>query len=91
MHSANENVKSGIPNKAGASMEPKNDLVSSNTLESSEVEHCDEKEEKMKVGTFSKMLTHLTKARPKANRTKRNDAQSDYIDQSKEYAYIFQR
>jgi hypothetical protein len=47
-----------------------------------------EKDTPHKKGAFSKMLTHLTKGRPKANRSKKNELASEDSGVSKEYIFF---
>lgn len=77
-----------VRSNTGVAAEPKKELSRSNTVSSESKKESSEKgTPPQKKGAFSKMLTHLTKARPKANRTKKadvNQASEDSLGVSKE-------
>jgi hypothetical protein len=75
-------------NAADVTAEPKKELIRSHTASTeSKLVSPEKGTPPQKKGAFSKMLTHLTKARPKANRSKKNEgsmASQDSLDASKE-------
>lgn len=93
-----DRAKPDVPTRSNTSptTETKKDLIQNNSNSLPEVQkennHSHEKDiPPQKMGTFSKMLTHLTKARPKANRSKRNDSNQvhiDSVDSSREYFHL---